>query len=166
VSLADSGEVIDAEVIERPPAEPTLLSQEAIAKFVTSCETEGLDPSGVMRRAFPDRPLDDPLTDYDLPRLRDVFRQMVEEAVELRNHGGTEPYQDTVPPPPDEVRPASRNQVGKIKGEYERLGLEDRDEQLRYSGAIVGHDVATHNDLNRDEAATLIEYLVGTEFLE
>lgn len=172
------GEVIDLGEVEHVPAGPQLLSSEAISKFVEACETEGLDPSEVMRRAFPDNEPDDPLTDADLPRLRDVFKAMVEahaadmhaestepdpNFVDDEMGGGTGVPDDDAPEGDDEDRPASRAQVGKVKGEYERLGQPDRDKQLTFTSDFLGRTIRSHNELSRTEAHRLIERLVGLD---
>jgi hypothetical protein len=61
------------------------------------------------------------------------------------------------------VRPASKAQVGKIKGEYERLGQPDRTKQLEFTADVIGRQVATHNLLTTDEAHVLIEKLTSLE---
>jgi len=168
--IDENGEVIDIGPIDHGPAEPVALGAEAMSKFVEACEQHGLDPSAVMARAFPDHQLDDPVLDTELPRLRDVFRAMVEEEVLLAEHEGTVPdpepdleefrrdeIEGGTEGAGDEVRPASRGQVGLIKAVYERMGY-DRYEQLRTSSAVIGRDILTHNQLNVDEAGKVIDY--------
>jgi hypothetical protein len=58
------------------------------------------------------------------------------------------------------MRPATRHQVGKIKGEYKRIGTEDRAAQLKYTILAIGHTIDTHNELKHDEALKLIEHLM------
>lgn len=61
------------------------------------------------------------------------------------------------------VRPASRAQVGKIKGEYGRLGVEDRTTQLSRTADVIGRAVNTHGELTIDEAKKLIEHLTSLQ---
>ncbi|MDF2732662.1 MAG: hypothetical protein K0S92_1295, partial [Desertimonas sp.] len=58
--IDQEGNVIDLGTVEHTPQEPVALGAEAMGKFVEACETEGLDPGEVMRRAFPDAQPDDP----------------------------------------------------------------------------------------------------------
>lgn len=148
-----------------PPPGPVLLSVEAINRFVDACETEGLDPSAVINRALPGGAIDDPLTDAELPAMRAAFRQMVEERAEKRHdetQGGGKGAGDSVPPDSGGARPASRGQVGVVKGNYDRLGLE-RDAQLVMTATIIGHEIDTHNDLTVAEAVLLIDRLAALE---
>lgn len=170
------GEVIDAgEVTVEPaePAEPMPLSEDALARFREACEAHGLDPHSVIMRAWPDRDPAEALTDEHLPRMRAAFKAMVEERSEIDEPAGDdeiveaevvedEPAADPVPadPPPD-ARPATKAQVGKVKAEYHRVGINGRDEQLSATADIVGRAIETHNHLTRDEASAVIDYLAG-----
>lgn len=60
-------------------------------------------------------------------------------------------------------RPATRAQVGRIKAEYDRLGLGDtRDSQLVITRNVLGHqDIASHNDVSFDQAQYLLDVLVA-----
>jgi len=66
------------------------------------------------------------------------------------------------PAPTSERKPASKAQVGKIKGEYKKLGVEDRADQLTRTSDLLGFNVTSHNELTTDDAASLIEALVRT----
>jgi hypothetical protein len=166
------GEVVDLGEIEHERVAPAPLSESVMDQFGAACATEGLTTAEVLARAFPDG-APDPLTDAHLPKLRDMFKQMVvEKASEAddtpaNDHDGIEEGvvvpDDSVPADPESVRPATRAQVGKIKGEYERLGQPDRTKQLDFTADVVGRKVATHNLLTTDEAHVLIERLVALE---
>lgn len=69
------------------------------------------------------------------------------------------------PAPRDDgsMRPSTRHQVGKIKGEYKRLEVDDRTEQLATTAEVVGHPIVTHNDLTWIEASKVIEFLLKSE---
>jgi hypothetical protein len=174
--IGPDGEVIDVGEIEHERT-PVPLSPEAVARFAEACETECLDPADVIRRAFPDDPEGVP-TDADLPHLRDVFKQMVEERAAADSTDADANFvrdeiaegvlvpDDPAPADPETVRPATRTQVGKIKGEWDRLGVKDREVQLGYVATIVGREVASHNALTTDEASGLIDTLVETEHLD
>lgn len=165
--ISESGDVIDAPSYEQ---EPVALGAEAMAKFVEACEVEGLDPNEVMERAFPNRELDDPVLDTELPHLRDVFRVMAAEIADLAKHEGTEPEPNFVNDEigggttgaGDEPRPASRGQVGLIKAAYERMNM-DRDDQLTTTSAVIARDIKSHNELSADEASKVLDYLDGQE---
>ena len=184
-TIDQDGEVVEqlGEVEHTPAHQPVALGAEAMGRFVEACEAEGLDPSEVMRRAFPDHEPDDPVLDTELPHLRDVFRAMIDEhAVEhppaVVDVPGPDNFvsdeiaegvvvpDDPAPPSTNEVRPATRAQVGKIKAEWERLGVADRDVQLSYVLTLLGVEVASHNALSTDQASELIEYLVDTDHLD
>jgi hypothetical protein len=155
--INEEGDVIDVGEVEYTHVEaaPAPLSDEALAKFREACEQVGLGPAEVLAKAFPDG-VPDPLTDAHLPRMRDWYKYLAEQ-------GANTDGQDVVVV---EQRPASRQQVGKIKGEYTRLGVEDRDDQLRSTTDIVGHSIGSHNELGVDEAAVVIETLVKREPVE
>lgn len=174
-ALSEDGEVVDLGPIDHGPVEPAPLSESVMAQFGRACETEDLDTAEVLGHAFPDG-LPDPLTEEHLPHLRDTFKRMVaeraEEIVEAEVveasegppgyfvdddiPGGTGVPEDS---PPSDLRPASKAQVGKIKGEYERLGQPDRAKQLEFTADIVGREVQSHNLLRADEASKLIDHL-------
>jgi hypothetical protein len=168
-STEELGAVLDAEgeVIEAQAAggmarayEPVPLSEENLARFREACETEGLDPERVLDEAFGEGVRPDPLTDADLPAMRDAFRALSERA----SSSGEESASATVDSSSgtDEERPATRAMVGKIKGEYERLGVPDRLTQLSHSSALLGGvPLSTHNELTYTQASRLIETLTG-----
>ena len=158
--LNEDGDVIEAGVIEHTPAEPMPLSDEAINKFTEACEQMDLYASVVLEAAFPDG-VPDPLTDEHLPAMRDAYRAAV--AVKSERHPETEEATDGQDVVVREQRPATRGQVGKIKGEYARLGQDDREAQLRSTADIVGRVIGSHNELGHDEAAALIERLVKSD---
>lgn len=172
-SLADDGAVIESEAETAAPAAPAPLSAAALEKFGEACATEGLDTAAVLGRAFP-HGVPDPLTDEYLPHLRDTFKAMVEEraagdiaeaeVVEPRRPvdfvrdgmaGGTTGADESVPP-------ATRGQIGLIKGRYERMAY-DRDDQLAATSDVIGRQITTHNELNTDEAAKVLAYLDSLE---
>jgi hypothetical protein len=171
-AIDTDGEVVDLGEVEHERVVPAPLSESVMDQFGTACATEGLTTAEVLARAFPDG-APDPLTDAHLPALRDMFKRMV---VERSTEPPPEPVHahdeieegvvvpdDSVPPDPESVRPASKAQVGKIKGEYERLGQPDRTKQLAFTADVVGREVATHNLLTTDEAHVLIEKLTSLE---
>jgi len=155
------GEIVEAEVVDRGPTEPTPLSPEALEKFMEACGTEGITAGDVLVKAFGDD-VPDPLTDEHLPAMRDAFRLVVEASL---HHdvieGGGEGAGDSSSTDPDSVRPATKAMVGKIKGEYERLGVIDRDRQLASTAGVIGRQVSTHNDLTIDEAGMVLDHLAG-----
>jgi hypothetical protein len=172
----EDGGVIDAQM---PPAarEPEPLSAENIEQFVAACSSEGLDPERVLDEAFGDGVRPDPLTTADLPAMRDAFRSLSQRA----SSEGPGPQSDEPStategapapgPSPDEVpgvrgSPATREQVGKIKGEYQRLGVMDRVDQLAYTASIIGVVYGSHNQLTRGQAHEVIEALVAVDHLE
>jgi hypothetical protein len=157
-AISEDGDVIDVGEIEMAvtPAEPMPLSDEALAKFREACEQIGAGTAEVLAHAFPDG-VPDVLTDEHLPAMRDAYRHLTEE---IALEGATTDEQVVGESEQPEARPATRTQVGKIKGEYARLGVEDRDAQLRSTTDVVGRGIGSHNDLTTDEAAALIDYLV------
>jgi len=166
----------DGEVIETTmgPREPEPISEENMDRFRRACEAEGLEPERVLDKAFGEGVRPDPLTDADLPTMRDAFAR-------LSQRGRPEEPAGTGTPPPapagtdDEgdptlpgVRtlPATRSQVGKIKEQYKRLGVEDRLLQLSITSEMLGGvAVSSHNDLSRGQAHQLIELLIITDSL-
>lgn len=157
-AIGEDGDVLDVTVIDPPaPTEPVPLSQEALDKFAEACEQVGELPADVLAEAFPDG-VPEELTDEHLPRMRDAYRAIVER--NAKEDAGDGEQQLGGAEPPVGGRPASRNQVGKIKGEYERLGF-DRDRQLAYTATLINHPVDSHNALTHDEATLVIEHLVG-----
>lgn len=147
-SVDGEGEVIDVGEVAHAPAEPQPLSDDVLAQFVQACETEGIHPDTVLAAAFVDG-VPDPLTDAHLPAMRDAFRSLVGEAVGVVNA--------VVESPPADAIRATRAQVGKIKGEYQRVGIEDREQQLDKTTEVIGRPIESHNELTMDEAGKLIE---------
>ncbi len=173
----DDGVLIeDVGPIDHAPAQAAPLSDDALEKFRETCEGKNklgvvLDSVQVLKRAFPDG-VPEPLTEAHLPHMRDTFLAMMhEEAGDLEDdsttedEGAGEPVEDA-PVPSDEVRPATRNQVGQVKAEYARLGIDDREKQLDETETILSVGVSSHNDLNRDQAAELIDALTKMEPVE
>jgi hypothetical protein len=176
-TLSPEGDVIEADHAPLREREPEPLSDENLARFNRACESEGLEPERVLDEAFGEGVRPVPLTDADLPAMRDAFARLSQAAQPPEPAGVGTP-----PPPapagtsePDEgdptlpgVRtlPATRSQVGKIKGEYTRLGVEDRITQLSHSSELLGGlSLSTHNGLTRGQAHQLIELLTMTETL-
>lgn len=166
VSLAEDGEEVTTDgPIDHGPVAPAPLSESVMEQFGKACETEGFTTAEVLGHAFP-QGVPDPLTDVHLPHLRDAFKAMVIERAEgadivegevvddLNDHdetaGGTTGADES-------VRPASRGQIGLIKGNYERM-VYDRDMQLETTSAVVGREITTHNELTVDEASKVLDY--------
>lgn len=66
----------------------------------------------------------------------------------------------------DMAGPCSPNQWGRIRREWERLGLDDldgahADERLRLTGALAGRPVASTRDLDAATAGRVIRVLAG-----
>ena len=163
--ITEDGDVIDVGEVTYAPVEPQPLSQEALDKFDEACNDVLLTPEEVLAAAFPDG-VPETLTDEHLPAMRDAYRSLVEaQALSTTpeqaqaDEGAATTDEQNVDESSAGARPASRSQVGKIKGEYERLGF-DRDQQLAYTATIIGRTVDSHNALTVDEASTLIEHLV------
>lgn len=152
-----SGAFDDAEV-EAGPREPLPLSDDAVARFREACEQNDLVADDVLAAAFPDG-APDPLTDEHLPTMRDAFKSMVEAAADADVVDAE--VVEIVDVADADERPSSRAQVGKIKGEYTRLNIADRDAQLETTVDIVGRAISSHNDLTRDEAHLVIEELAA-----
>jgi hypothetical protein len=117
--------------------------------------------------------------------VSNVAKQLVADQAEPAGEVAPPPRATSPAPPPiveedmsePEPEPAvraeaakavSRAQVGKIKGEYERLGIADRDQQLAWSMTLLrlADGLASHNDLGREDASALIEVLVGAQSVE
>jgi hypothetical protein len=156
VSLADDGEVVEGEVEVAVSAAPAPLSGAALERFGEACATEGLDTAVVLGRAFPEG-VPDPLTDAHLVPMRDAFHALIAELPEDRD-----PIVEGEVVDPEQVRPATRNQVGLVKARYERMAY-DREGQLATTSAVIGRTVTTHNELNADEAAKVLAYLDSLE---
>lgn len=152
----DEGEVIE---VEYQRLDPQPLSDDALAAFRRACDAEGVNPGDVLAEAF-DGHTPDPLTDEHLPTMRDTFKRMVAERAAEAEIVDAEVVDDTAP---HDERPATRAQVGKIKGEYARLGIEDRQVQLGTTCEIVERPIDTHNDLTFTEAHRVIEALTARE---
>lgn len=80
------------------------------------------------------------------------------------NIGG--PSTPAAEPQPD-ARPAetptggiTKAQSAKLHASFSELGITDRPERLTYAAKVVGHDLATSNELTKDEATQVIEALV------
>jgi len=169
------GEIIEAEIASPTrEREPEPLSEENLDRFRRACESEGLEPERVLDEAFGEGVRPDPLTDADLPAMRDAFSRLSQAAQSpAESAGGAPPAspagaEDEGDPTLPGIRglPATRAQVGKIKGEYNRLGIEDRLLQLSHSSELLGGiPLKSHNDLNRGQAHQLIELLVMAETL-
>lgn len=164
------GEVIEADHVPAGPREPEPLSEENLARFNRACESEGLEPERVLDEAFGEGVRPTPLTDADLPAMRDAFARLSQTAARPEESAG-EPPASASPADADDAEtvpgvrgaPASRAQVGKIKGEYARLGVEDRLTQLSHSSELLGGiPLKSHNDLTAGQAHQLIELLSMT----
>jgi len=179
-SISEEGDVIDVGEVEHASEGPQELSDEAIAKFRRRCEEREVDSDAVLHRAFADG-VPAPLLDEHLPAMRDAFKEMVaegegdivdgevvedaEDAEDAEASGWVSAETGEAPAPADDgsMRPATKHQVGKIKGEYKRLKVEDRDEQLATTVALIGHDITSHNKLTWQEASATISTLTGYE---
>ncbi len=135
------------------------LSVTAIGEFRKACAKESLSADAVLARAFPDG-VPKPLTDDHLPAMRDAFA-----ALKAEKQTGDESdivdaeVVDEPPPPREDVKPASRKQVGAVKGQYARVGIPGRDEQLLYTADVLGRPVESHNQLDEDEVRVLLDHL-------
>lgn len=162
---------LEAEMAPARSQEPEPLSEDNLVRFREACEGEGLDPERVLDEAFGEGVRPEPITDADLPAMRDAFRTLIERASssEVESPPDSASDSDEGNPTLPGVRgmPATRAQVGKIKGEYQRLGVEDRLTQLSWSSQLLdGLVLSSHNDLNRGQAHTLLEILTATEVLK
>lgn len=160
--IDEGGDVIEATIA---PREPEPISEENLARFRQACESEGLEPERVMDEAFGEGVRPAPITDADLPAMRDAFKKLVDQQAQSTEPAGAEGSATQTAPAgtDDDGRPATRQQVGKIKGEYARLGKEDRLTQLAYSSEFLGGvSLSSHNDLTWAQAQTLIELLTAT----
>jgi hypothetical protein len=172
-AIDEDGEPIEATM---GPREPEPLSDENMDRFRRACEAEGLKPERVLDEAFGEGVRPTPLTDADLPAMRDAFARLSAAARPEESAGvegsathapaGAEPDEGDPTLPGVRTLPATRAQVGKIKGEYSRLGVEDRLLQLSHSSELLGGvALSSHNDLTRGQAHQLIELLVITDSL-
>jgi hypothetical protein len=69
----------------------------------------------------------------------------------------------TEPPPlPSEERPdgISQAQIGKLGVLFKQAGMTERENALAYTGKVIGRDVASRNELTKEEASKVIEALV------
>lgn len=165
-SVNEDGEVVD--IYE--PVEPEPLSDEQWEKVRAGCDKYNLDFDEMIRRAFPDG-LPDPVTHEHLPVMKEAHRAMVVEQKEAEAADAEVIHDAEVVDPPDphpvdepgEDRPkASRSQVGAVKGQYERLGFkDDRGTQLWLTGQYLERPIDSHNDLNRQEASAVVDWLAG-----
>jgi hypothetical protein len=148
--LTVDGEVVEDSEVHVGEAviadEPQPLSSTALERFADACVAEGLDPDDVLAESGVLNNDGEPLTDADLPAMRDAFHRMIEQKASV----------------PIEVRPATRGQVGKIKSEYERLNVVDRKEQLAATAKIIGRELGSHNELTHDEAVIVRDALEQT----
>ena len=163
-----------------PPA-PTPLSSDRVARFLTACEEAGVNPALVVREATSGRTSDpaEVLTS-EMPMLTKAFTdaKVRAPADRVTDDAAGPGSEGAHPPGPDQddeheviIRtPATRAQVGKIKAEYARLGLgdeSDREAQLGVSrGALDMPNLATHNDLTRDQASELLDILTKAATLD
>lgn len=139
------------------PAAPLPLSDEAMAAFDKACVDNNVDKVAVLARTFPDG-APDVLLDSHLPAMRDAFKALVAEQADA-DIVEAEVVEDIAPVV--EERPATRAMVGKIKGEYGRLNITDRDAQLDITAELVGHPVASHNHLTITEASKVLDELTA-----
>jgi len=168
----DGVEIINAGPVEHAPAPDAVaspLSDAAIASFRDACANpkagDPVDPDDVLAKAFPDG-VPDQLTDHHLPAMQAAFLALVNEGLEAAAKGDTPPApteQPTPPPesavPADDDRPATRGQVGKIKAQYARFGIDERDDQMPLTGEFIGREVTSHNKLTRTEALRVHDWL-------
>jgi hypothetical protein len=158
-AIDEDGEPIEATM---GPREPEPLSEANMALFRQACESEGLEPERVMDEAFGEGVRPAPLTDADLPAMRDAFKTLVNQRAQSEESAGAEGPAAHAPAGADD-RPATRAQVGKIKEQYARLGVEDRLTQLSHTSQFLGGiSLSSHNDLTWFQAQTLIELLLVT----
>jgi phage recombination protein Bet len=92
------------------------------------------------------------------------------EADDESDNGPNDIPGDVTPPDEQNVfrRPATRAMVGKIKGEYARLGLGDvRDSQLAVTRRLFPNlTITSHNDLTFDQAQELLDELTKAQTLD
>jgi hypothetical protein len=139
-----------------------------VARFLTACEEAGVNPALVVREATSGRTSDpgEVLT-TEMPMLTKAFNDAkVRAPAERVSDSSTRDEGDETGTAPDDEhevivrRPATKAMVGKIKGEYERLGLGDaRESQLEVTNRVLGLSVTSHNDLSFDQAQDLLDTL-------
>lgn len=142
------------------------MTQDEIDKFVKACKDAGLVPEDVIADALPMRSDDERLMKSQKRALIDSFTKMRDGLAALQEMTDDAPEAELPlgdPPPADEIRPASKSMVGKIKGMYDDLGVTDRLEQLRQTAEFLSLDgkLASHNNLNIDQASALIDHLTS-----
>jgi hypothetical protein len=70
------------------------------------------------------------------------------------------PFTEDAEPDPDwRAQPVGRKDIAAIKAAYRDLDIPDRHEQLAETSHILGHDIGSHNELNRGEAADVVARL-------
>jgi phage recombination protein Bet len=157
------------------PSEPAPLSSDRVARFLAACEEAGVNAGLVVRDGTSGRTTDpaEVLTS-EMPMLTKAFNDAKARAATLaekRAAFATEAQEPGADEEPHEYifrSPVTRAQVGKIKAEYARLGLGDdlRDSQLAVTNGFLGSEVASHNELSRDDATALLDALTKARTLE
>jgi len=153
----------------RPKAAP-VETVGLLPKFIEACAKANIVPSEVASRAGVDL---SKLTDSDMPKLRDIFKSMQEQAkvatpepistIELIEEvflGKVEKADNERPIViKDPKSRASAPQIGKIRALFRGLGVEQRGDQHDAAAEIIMRVVQTFDHLTKAEASTIIEVL-------
>jgi phage recombination protein Bet len=172
----EMGQAVARDAPSAPPLEPTVpqpLSSDRVARFLTACTEAGVNAALVTREATSGRTSDpaEVLTS-EMPMLTKAFNDAKVRApadrVSASSTADEGPEGETNEHEVIIRTPATRAMVGKIKGEYARLGLDDsqREAQLEVTKGVIGREVASHNDLTRDDASILIDTLTKAATLD
>lgn len=93
------------------------------------------------------------------PKPTEGTRTMSRKAKPAAKHPLPAPAVEVPDPPEDGPGTISKAQLRKLHTCFSRLGIESRDSRLGYAVNLIGHPLATSNDLTRDEANRLINAL-------
>lgn len=139
-----------------------------LAKFTEACNKANIHPEDVADKANVDLTQ---LKDADMPRLRDVFKSMQEQAkvqapVEkkiavsieqvVEAFGATE----VQPEVKNKVAPASNAQIGKVRALLQGAGHGERNDQVDAVSEILMHRIDKLDSLKKGEADDVIKVLL------
>lgn len=155
-------------VARGPVAPPPVLTADLLTKFRAACQNAKILPEDVALKAGLD--LHD-LKDSDMPRLRDAFKSMQEQAKVVEKPVETvavsidqvaEAFGATVVEPEvkNKTARATNAQIGKVRGLLQGAGVAERNDQIDLVSEVLMRKIDKLDSLTKGEADDVIKVLI------
>ena len=157
--------------VARGPVAPPVLTADLLTKFRSACEKANISPEDVALKASLD--LHD-LKDGDMPRLRDAFKSLQEQAKVVEQPIETlgvsvdevaKAFGATVvgPEVKNKTAAATNAQIGKVRGLLQGAGIVERNDQTDLVTEIIMRKIVKLDSLNKGEADEVIKVLLSRQ---